>query len=402
MKSGFIDKLIDRLDKVDPEEIQRIVLKAVEEKGFLERVFDVLREGIIVTGVRGTIHSVNQAACDFFGFTKQDLLGAAVYEQFPGIAWDELVQAGGVVNRDLEIFYPEHRYLSFYIAPLDGMEVEADEPGPGGYVLIMRDTTRNREVHQREIESERINALTMLAAGVAHEIGNPLNSLHIHLQLLERKLKKKAEPELAAELGESLSIAREEIKRLDFIVDKFLHAVRPTQPRFEPADLNQVLEESVAFLAPEIRDRNIVTTLRLDPSVPVINLDRDQVKQSFYNLIRNAAQAIGSDGELIVTTGADDESIWVRFSDDGPGIPAEKVGKVFDPYFTTKKTGSGLGLLIVHRIVREHGGRVDIQSEEGRGTRVTLFFPRVEKRIRFLPPASQAGVIDVDSIPSAS
>ncbi len=398
MKSGYLDKLIDRLDKVDPEAVQRIVLKAVQEKGFLEKVFDVLREGIIVTGVRGSIHYINHAACEFFGLNRNDTIGQEISRYFPEIDWDDMVGSGRVVNRELEVLYPEHRYLSCYIAPIEEIEAKStDDSELGGYVLILRDTTQNRQLHQEEIESERLNALTMLAAGVAHEIGNPLNSLGIHLQLLDRKIKKKASPELAAELLEPLDIARSEIKRLDFIVEKFLSAVRPTKPIFESADLNEIVEEAVSFIAPEVEDRRITTTLSLQPELPLLNLDRDQMKQVIYNLIRNAGQAIGSDGKLTIRTFADDFNVSIAFADNGSGIPAEKVGKVFDPYFTTKKTGSGLGLLIVHRIIREHGGELEFESEEGEGTEVTIHFPRIEKRMRFLPQKAQAEVIDVDA-----
>lgn len=416
MNPGIIDKLIDRLDKFDAEEIQRIVMRAVEEKGFLEKVFDALREGIIVTGARGTIHYINQAACDFFGFERSEVIRQRVPEQFPGLGWDELVEKGQVVNRDLEVFYPEHRYLTFYISPLSDREEDAQEgeeagtdpetsaaasrPGLGGYVLILRDTTENRQLHEKELESERINALTMLAAGVAHEIGNPLNSLNIHLQLMERKIAKKADPQLAADLSKALGVARGEIKRLDFIVDKFLSAVRPTSPRLESVRINGILEEAAAFLEPELQDRRISTLLKLAPDVPELRLDGDQMKQVFYNLIRNAAQAIGSGGELTIETSADDHTVAVSFSDDGAGIPADKVSKVFDPYFTTKESGTGLGMLIVQRIVREHGGEIEVKSEEGEGTTVTLYFPRVEKKLRFLPQKSGERIIEVDAVPA--
>jgi len=398
MKSGFIDKLIERLDKVDPEEVQRYVLKIVQEKGFLENVFNVLREGIIVAGLHGTIHYINRTVCDLFGLDRNDTIGRKVTELFPGFKWEDMVHSGRVINRELELYYPEHRFLNFYIAPLnESKSGSANESDPGGYVVILRDTTQTRQIQQEEIETERINALTMLAAGVAHEIGNPLNSLTIHLQLIERSLKKKADPELAAELSEPMKVARGEIKRLDSIVRQFLSAIRPSEPQWESCDLNLLAREAVSFLGPELQDRRITVILKLRDDLPQIRLDPHQFKQVFYNLIRNASQAIGSDGELILRTEADDENVIISFSDDGMGVPAEKVGKVFDPYFTTKKTGSGLGLLVVHRIVREHGGEIEFESEKGEGTKVTIRVPRFEKRLRFLPQKSDAGIIEVDA-----
>lgn len=409
LKSGFIDKLIERLDRVDPQEIQSYVLRVVQEKGFLEKVFDALREGVIVTGARGTIHYLNRAASELFGVDRNESIGEPIESRIRGLDWSSLTRSGRVVSRDLEIFYPEHRYVNFYISPLEGESIEDDEEDEvGGFVLLLRDITETRQVHQEELESERMNALTMLAAGVAHEIGNPLNSLNIHLQLMERKLRKKADPELARELGESLEIARSEIKRLDFIVEKFLSAIRPTTPQFELADLNQIVSESANFLEPELADRGIDLQLHLHTDLPLIRVDRDQIKQVFYNLIRNAAQAMGSNGSLTLLTDLNDLQVIVSFADTGQGISAEQLGKVFEPYFTTKKTGSGLGLLIVHRIIREHGGEVEFESEEGEGTTVTIYLPRFEKQMRFLPPPKDEesparmrrdddGVIDVEA-----
>ena len=304
-----------------------------------------------------------------------------------------------MVNRDLEVFYPENRYINFYVAPLkDDGEEEAE-----GFVLLLRDTTQSRQMREEELESEKMNALTMLAAGVAHEIGNPLNSLNIHLQLVQRKLKKVEDSDLREEMDELLEVARGEIKRLDFIVEKFLSAVRPTQLRTELVDLNELVQNAVKFMATEIQDRGINVKLKLNPDVPKLPLDKDQMKQALYNLIRNACQAIGSDGELEIDVDKDDYNVSVRIADTGPGITAEEVGKVFEPYFTTKKSGSGLGLLIVRRIVREHGGEVEFNSGEGKGAAVTIYLPRIDKRMRLLPgPGDGSGeegeVIEVESI----
>lgn len=399
MKSGFLDKLIEKMDRVDPEEIQRYVLRAVQEKGFLENVFDTLQEGVVVVGVGGTIHYVNRAALDFFGFTRNELIGQSLVDQLPGMAWEEITRGNRSITRDLEVFYPEHRVLNFYISPLEQTGEDIEE-ATGGYVIILRDDTQIRQVQQEQVESERIAALTMLAASVAHELGNPLNSLNIHLQLLERKVKKKAPPELAGELLESLEITRSEIKRLNFIVEKFLGSVRPTKPQLESVDINQLSADAITFLAPEVKDRDITVILQPDEEIPRISADPDQLKQVLYNLIRNAAQAIGSEGNIVLSTDFDDSYVSIRIVDDGHGMSSEQVGKVFEPYFTTKKTGSGLGLLVVHRIVREHGGRIEFDSRLDEGTRVTIQLPRSEKQIRFLPEKGTGGVIEVDSVTS--
>lgn len=380
MKSRFIDKFIDHVEHVGPEELQGHVLRIVQEMGLLEKVFDALREGVIVTDEDGLIHYLNLAAGELFGIDRKDAIGQPIGSRVRGLDWEQLTKSGRVVSRDLEVFYPENRYINFYVAPLKSDEQEELE----GFVLLLRDTTQSRQMREEEIESEKMNALTMLAAGVAHEIGNPLNSLNIHLQLIQRKLRKVDDADLRQEVDELLDVARSEITRLDLIVEKFLNAVRPTQVRTEWVDLDELVRNAVKFLATEIEDRGIEVKLKLNPNVPNLLLDRDQMKQVLYNLIRNACQAIGSDGELEIEVDQDDYNISIRITDTGPGITAEKVGKVFEPYFTTKKAGSGLGLLIVRRIVREHGGEVEFNSEEGKGAAVTIYLPRIDKRMRLL------------------
>ena len=393
MNPGMIDRLLDRLDRLEPEEIQRLVLKIVQEKGFLEKVFEVLREGVVVTGAKGSIHYINQAACDLFGLDPKEAIRGEVGNLFPGLDWEEITASGGVVNRDLVVRYPEPRFLNFYVAPLDDRDSGETLVG---HVIILRDQTRTVARQRQEVESGKLEAVTSLAAGVAHEIGNPLNSLNIHLQVVERKIRKRVDPDLAGELLESLEIARGEIKRLDFIVEKFLNAVRPVRPVPVTTDLNELIQEAMNFIGPEVADRRIAVTLDLAEGLPLLHVDQDQLKQVLYNLVRNSCQAMGSDGEITVRTGCDDENVFFTIADNGPGIPADQVSRVFEPYYTTKKTGSGLGLLIVHRIVHDHGGEVEFKSREGLGTEVTVYLPRAEKLMRFLPSKSEGTVIDVE------
>src|SRR4030081_1410480 len=182
MKSGFLDKLIERLGRIGPEDVQNYLLQLAQEKGLIETVFNAIQEGIIVTDASGRITYVNEAACELFGLEADTSIGKRLDERVRGLDWKSLSQSQGAVSRDMEIFYPANRFLNFYIVPL----------------LIER--------------RESVAGTKAEPVGHAHEIGNPLNSLHIHLQLMERKIRR-LDGKLKEELQEAIAISRAEITR---------------------------------------------------------------------------------------------------------------------------------------------------------------------------------------------
>jgi len=409
MKAGFLEKLIERLGRIGPEEVQNYFLRLAQEKGFLETVFNAIQEGIIVTDSNGRITYLNNAACELFGLETADAIGKQLGERLRGLDWESLTRSAGPVSHDMEIFYPQNRFINFYVVPLvierreslsgignsgrhdmasdtrGGTESLRAATGAGqvGHVMILRDITESRRTAQQTIESERLNALTLLAAGVAHEIGNPLNSLHIHLQLMERSLQN-LDDGAKAELQQSIDVARSEVNRLDSIVTQFLRAIRPSRPQLRPENLNTIVEEAVRFFTPELQDREIVVEQELRSDLPVLQVDRDQMKQAFYNVIKNSLEAMHRHGTLRIRTDMDDTHVIIQFVDTGGGMSAESLSRVFEPYFTTKPAGTGLGLLIVRRIVREHGGELSIESPQGKGLTITIRLPYIDKRVRML------------------
>ncbi|MGB9474338.1 MAG: ATP-binding protein [Candidatus Udaeobacter sp.] len=409
MKAGFLEKLIERLGRIGPEDVQNYFLRLAQEKGFLETVFNAIHEGIIVTDSNGRVTYLNDAACELFGLEAEDAIGKRLDERVRGLDWGSLTHSGGPISRDIEIFYPGNRFINFYIVPLliehrealgavaDAGRVASNSDDRGrprsstaatvagqvGHVMILRDITESRRTAQQTIESERLNALTLLAAGVAHEIGNPLNSLHIHLQLMERKAQE-LDNNAKAELQQSIDVARSEVRRLDSIVTQFLRAIRPSRPQLRPENVNTIVEEAVRFFTPEIQDRDMVVEQELRADLPLLHLDREQMKQVFYNVIKNSIEAMKRHGILRIRTDLDDTYVIVSFIDTGAGMSAENMGRVFEPYFTTKPSGTGLGLLIVRRIVREHGGELSIESNQDEGLTLTIRLPYVDKRIRML------------------
>lgn len=391
MTSNFLAKFIERIGRIRPEDMQSYLLRLAREKGFLETIFNAIQEGVIVTDADGRINFVNNATCTLFGLNAENCLGDLVANRLRGLDWESLARLHKVMSRDMEIFYPQNRFINFYVVPLE-LQGEVDpRKGKGrkegedlvGYAIILRDITETRRTTEEAIESERLSALTLLAAGVAHEIGNPLNSLHIHMQLLERKIRKLL-PEQRADLQSSVAVAKDEIQRLDYIVTQFLRAIRGAPLQLQPENINTLVQESITFLAAEIQDRDIIVEQELRADLPLVEVDRNQLKQALYNVIKNSFQAMKTEGILHIKTDADEEHVGVQFTDTGGGIPAENMSKIFDPYFTTKSAGSGLGLLVVRRIMREHGGEIDIMNNEGRGITLTLRLPLRNRRVRLL------------------
>ena len=389
MKSAFWNKLIERLDKLDPGSVQAQFLRLATERGLMETIFHALREGILVLDAEGRIVYANQGACRLLGLDEATAPGQSMARLVREIDWAGLLRLdeqewARMASREVEISYPEHRFLALYLAPL-----ENTLDGRTGVVMILRDVTRERDHAAEIVESERLNAILMLAAGVAHEIGNPLNSLNIHLQLMDRAVRGLPEGE-GAPLKELLDVARGEITRLDQILSQFLKAIRPSLPNFARHALPEVVEETLETLAAEIHDRQVVVDVEVREDLPTAWIDRAQVRQAFFNVIRNAIQAMSGGGVLRISFEVSERMVGAVFQDTGPGIPPGQMGELFEPFRTTRAEGHGMGLMIVQRIVRDHGGTVMVDSLPG-GTRIQLNFRRDDQRIRLLaaPPVPE-------------
>ena len=290
-------------------------------------------------------------------------------------------QASRVFSREVELTYPEHRFVRLYMVPIDAQVGHDDS---GGTVVVLSDVTEDKVSMEERIESERIDSIMRLSAGVAHELGNPLNSLTIHLQLIERKLKKLQLGAEARSLSESLDVCQGEVKRLDGIITHFLEAVSPKQPELNELDLIELVDEVLRVQEAELCDRTLDVNVDVNQPVPAILVDRGQIKQVFFNLIKNAMEAMQPGGELRIVIRSDDEFVYMQFIDSGSGISEAELSRVLQPYYTTKKAGHGLGMMIVQRILRDHGAQLGIESRKDIGTVITLQFPQQHRRTRLL------------------
>ena len=385
MASGFFDRLVARIDKLGPESLQAQMMRLAQERGFLETIFQTIQEGVLVIDNEGRLLYANRAAEKLSGIDFARAKGRSIMRILREWNWEHLLDVPAtesdwarMVTREVEVSYPEHRFISVYAAPLN-------EPGlvDKGVLVILRDVTHEREQEASALECERSNAVKLLAAGVAHEIGNPLNALNIHLQLLSRELREVPEG-VRGPLEELVGVARTEVERLDTIITQFLRAIRPSKPVLVPEQPTEVLEETLKLMKTEFENRRIAVSVDIPETVPAVRLDRSQIKQVFFNLIKNAIEAMPDGGALKVVFGVGDAFVEIAFIDTGKGIPSDELGRVFEPYHTTKANGSGLGLMIVQRIIEDHGGEIELASKPDEGTCFKIRLPRNERRVRML------------------
>ena len=333
---------------MDAEGLRRQYKALADQVGFFKSVFNSLDEGIVVLDDRGRVEYANTAGSEFV-----PLLG--IGDGFE----DGFSAPEGMSVREMEITYPEHRII---------------EVKRLGRIIKLRDVTEKRARDADAVESGRADAVGEMAASMAHEIGNPLNALSLNLQLLKRKYPQE----------EDLAIAQKELTRLNGIIREFLGAFRPAKAQLAPGSAADPLKDALAALKNVFEDRRIRVALDLPGTLPAVAIDRGQMEQVFFNMMKNALEAMKDGGELSIEIVHDDTSVSVSFRDSGTGMSDEALARLFEPYRTTKKKGTGLGLMISRRIVAAHGGEISVSSEEGKGTKFTVRLPRLKKRVREL------------------
>ena len=380
-KKDFYNKVNERIDDFDARSRQAFLLRLVRDRGFFEAVFNAVEEGILVIDPQLRIRYFNRAASELLAL-PQDMENLRINQLLQDVDWRRILSADSeswdkVTRQEFEILYPEPRYVQFYLVPI------ADDTSHAA--VILRDVTESRRRQLSELESETVKAVSLLAAGVAHEIGNPLNSLYLNLQIIEREL---AENNADEEQIEMLKECKHEVERLDSIIHGVLTAIRPGRPVFAPVDLSELVVTVLNFMRSEIEARRVEVKCNWATRLPRISGDADQLKQCVYNIVRNAVQAMSNGGELTIFGSADREFLTLEFADTGSGITPEQLGTMFTAFHTTKAGGNGIGTMIVERICREHGVEFGIVSSPGRGSVFQLKFPLSGKRVRLLGSAN--------------
>ena len=340
-------------------------------KTYTENVVESMADGLVSIDPEKKIVTLNRRAEEILGAEEKELKGKKIAELLGPCVTTLLEPEGGkAVIRDQEMEI-SHRSggpipLSLSATPLK------DESGREmGLVLLLRDLREIRDLREKVRRSEHLASLGRLAAGVAHEIRNPLSSIRGFAQYFMQRFKNQEEEKGYA------SIMVKEVDRLNRVITELLDFARPREPLREPHDLEKILEHSLKLLEPELARKKVAVEKKYEPSLPQIPVDRDQISQALLNLLLNSLESIDEEGKIWVglKKGTLPDSLELVIGDSGRGIPHEDLGKIFEPFFSTKRKGTGLGLAIVHQIVENHGGKIEVESREGWGTTFRIILP---------------------------
>lgn len=379
-KAPFLNKLLARLDKIDRDALQSYVRTLAREHELYHEILETLPLGLALLDEDCKIQFLNAQAREHLGFDSgklspglnlqelsQDSALRSLFDQYPH-------KASPRHTEDVRVLLPREVDLRIQIMPLD-------KGGPGAWLILFINLSHEKSKEQEKAAVASRDSLLKLAAGVAHEIGNPLNSIQIHLGLLKRDAEELPSARQKNFL-KTLSVIQTETTRLDRIVRAFLKATRKPPLRFRLTDLNEVIQESVDFFHLELAARKVKIHFRPDKGLRPFLMDKERLREVFLNLIKNAMEAMPEGGDIRVSVTHRSKAALVRVRDEGPGIPDEVLPHIFEAYYTTKPEGSGLGLVSVYNAVAEHGGRIEVETRPGKGTTFTLMLPVREPRLQ--------------------
>jgi PAS domain S-box-containing protein len=397
----FYKRALKKLNKLTGEQSKDMLVAAVAEIDRLETVLDSLADGILVCDTKHNLILANKYAERFlplnYSEPGNEPLWLTVRDERIAEFFEATLSGGDRVEErefDVEI-KGMNRLLAISVLPL------VQEHQVTGSLIYVEDITEKRGREARLRRAENLASLTTLAAGVAHEIKNPLGSISIHIQLMQkamaknRELFRRAHPDGRDGTGQEplpyfdlmdkyVAVVNEEVDRLNHIVVDFLFAVRPMDMEFREGDINVLITELVDFVWYELEQNHIECTLELDKTIPLILIDERHMKQALLNLIKNAQAAMPRGGSLHIKTERNDAEIFISLRDTGTGIGEENLSKIFEPFFTTRETGSGLGLTLVFKIIREHEGEISVKSRKGEGACFTIALPLPQKEKRLI------------------
>ncbi|PPS22029.1 two-component system sensor histidine kinase NtrB, partial [Brachyspira murdochii] len=346
-------------------------------------IIENLEEGIIAIDNEGMIQGINKKACFLFSIPRNsegESLSKCMPDNDIGKTILELINSSNAETKLLKDNESE-RILQINILPI------GERGRIIGTLIKAFDITKTYESAQKLKRAEQLASLTTLAAGVAHEIKNPLGSISIYVQLIDKIIKKNMDNDCQCykDFKEYSDIIKEEIGRLEDTINSFLFSVRKLELNIEDVNINALILSTVSFLKYEIEKNNVSIDIKFDKDNLILKLDERYIKQALINIIQNAIDAMNDNKkEIYIKLKTIDNYAVISIKDTGIGIKEEDLNKIFEPYFTTKRHGTGLGLTNVVRIIEAHNGNITIESEYGKGSEVIIKLPLKQENQKFL------------------
>lgn len=386
-RNQFFDKILQNFDKVSDNEKKK-VFKRLSTLWYSQNIIlENLEEGIIAIDDKNAIQGINKKACFLFSIPRNSEgkpLSKYMSSTDIGSSILELMK-DNISDTKLLKDDENERILQINILPI------GDSGRIIGTLIKAFDITKTYESAQKLKRAEQLASLTTLAAGVAHEIKNPLGSISIYVQLIDKIIKKNMDNECQCykDFKEYSDIIKEEISRLEETINSFLFSVRKLELNIEDVNINELILSTIAFLKYEIEKNNVNIDVKFDKDNLILKLDEKYIKQSLINIIQNAIDAMSDNAddkkkEIFIKLKTVDNYAVISIKDTGIGIKEESLGKIFEPYFTTKRHGTGLGLTNVVRIIEAHNGNVTIESEYGNGSEFIIKLPLKQENQKFL------------------
>jgi len=386
MREKFIKKLLEKFKKVDEKYFETYLLRITRDKTFLEELFNLLDEGILVLDRSRDIVFINSSAKKILNLHAEEPVNKPLekfiiderLKIFFEKVWDFEDKS---INTEISLEYPRRMVIGVNIINYSPPEENSDLLNK---IFVFSDLTDKKLKLEEMLQTEKMNTFNLLSAGVAHEIGNPLNSLDIHMQLLEDELES-IQTDRKNDLLEYVRIAREELNRLDNIIKRFLKSIRPFKLNLVETEIVKNISETIELMSNEIYAQGVTVETKFGKDIPPFLFDPDQIKQAISNIIKNSLQATPEGGLIKIEVEAKKEICKISISDNGKGIPKNIIKNIFDPYFTTREEGTGLGLMIVSRIIAAHDGEISVVSEENKGTSIIIKLPIRKHGKKLLP-----------------
>jgi len=374
---NFVKRALEKLEQLDIIQIEQLIKREDSYITILEQVLDNLAQGIILLDNRKRLVYINKVAKLLPPIIrKKSYEGDSIYSIIEDKNVIAYIQAEltkiGYNEEENEFNYQwgeEIRTILLNVIKLtDDKEVDDN-----GFLLVFKDITIQKRNETRLRRSENLASMTTMAAGVAHEIKNPLAAMSIHLQLLNKAFEKKQTLTID-DASRYINVLSEEIERLNSIVVDFLFAVRPMDTKLKLTSVSRAINEICNFIEPELKE-NHVKLIRDIKSTPKVELDTNLFRQALLNIIKNAMNAIDKKGTINICVKLRGDEVVIVVKDSGKGMDQNTVNKIFEPYFTTKASGTGLGLTVVYKVIKEHKGDIRVKSELDKGSEFTITLP---------------------------